>query len=136
MNQEPGKEVAMHPKRPLARFRIMYFICLPNLLLPFAIVPLVPSNLHVAETDEDLMYINVYFEWMPPVGQGPAFVVEYYQLSVESNSSYYTTDVATSRSNTSLEYNVNFTVSVISVNCAGQSKHLVLTEVLFSKLTH
>lgn len=82
------------------------------------------------------MHINVFFEWMPPVGHGPAFIVEYYQLSVKSNSSYYTTNVTTNRSNTSLEYNMNFTVSVISGNCAGQSEQLVLTEVLFGKLIH
>lgn len=93
--------------------------------------PSPPINLQVAETLEDISYINVYFDWEPPLGKGPQFIVESYQFTTVSNSSDYTTDVTSSTSNVTLEYNEEFTVSVVSVNCAGQSEPITLTKVIF-----
>lgn len=69
------------------------------------------------------------------MGEGPEFVVESYILYIVSDYySYYTTnDIYSTKSNLSLEYNMVYTVSIVSRNCAGRSEPLSISNILFGE---
>ena len=99
--------------------------------------PLAPINLNISDTVESTEDIRVFFEWEAPSGSGPAFLVQGYSIFITSelesyifNFSYTITNL-----NITLNYNVNYTTSVISNNCAGESTAAMLHNILFSELT-
>jgi DNA-dependent RNA polymerase auxiliary subunit epsilon len=60
-------------------------------------------------------------------------MIESYKLFIASNSTNHTIHTPTTSLYASLAYNVEFAISVASVNYAGQSEHLALTKIIFGK---
>ena len=108
----------------------MWRFCSPVL------VPLPPTSIKVIRTIENADNVTVFFEWTSPMGEGSAYAVESYIFSVSSasNADYYAANnISTSSTNTILEYNMDYEVFVTSVNCAGQSEPLSITNIHFGK---
>lgn len=82
--------------------------------------------------------ITIFFEWEPPVGRGPEYLIEYYELSVTStnDSAIAFSVVSYTFWNVTLNYNLDYEASVVSVNCAGRSEPVELTTVYFSKFSY
>lgn len=99
------------------------------------IVPLPPINLSISEEYEDKQNITVTFEWNPANGTGAEYFVESYSVSLSSELEeyYYQESIHLEAINLTLDYNVNYTATVVSLNCAGESIPTLLHGVLFSK---
>ncbi len=80
------------------------------------------------------MNIQIFFEWETPSGIGPEFFIQSYNISILSSEygyNSYNVTSATTTLNVTLNYNVDFTASVVSVNCAGESEPLILSDIRF-----
>lgn len=99
------------------------------------IEPLPPTSLNITTRIERTSDTNVFFEWEPPTGSGPEYVIESYDISVMSEFGYdYINDTVSSPTwNTTLEYNEKYSVAVVSINCAGESEPIELEDILFSE---
>ena len=75
------------------------------------------------------MDITVHYEWDPPVGGGPEAIVDYYNVTITPTPlSNLTSNLVYSTSwNVTLKYNVQYTTSTTSLNCAGESFPIVHT---------
>lgn len=86
--------------------------------------------------NDDMFTTNITFEWNPPPGNGVQTVVDKYvfaiypQLLSSTTSNFvYSTNLTVTQ-----EYNVDYTATLIAVNCAGESDPVTLSNVKFSKL--
>lgn len=80
--------------------------------------------------------IIVSIAWKQPTGSGPEYFVESYGISVisETTPNNINGTVGYTFWNTTLEYNVRYTVSVMSINCAGMSDPIMSEGIMFGKL--
>ena len=69
------------------------------------------------------MDVTVHYEWDPPMGSGPEAIIDYYNIMItpEPVLNYTSNVIDSTSSNVTLDYNVQYTISVTSVNCAGKS---------------
>ena len=104
-------------------------------------MPLPATELVVTKNYEELvMFTTVALSWLWPQGSGPEYVIESYQVLVTSqpDTRLYWTDIVSSEvnfSNVSLEYNMEYTISVISLNCAGKSSPISIFNIMYGKLS-
>ena len=98
-------------------------------------VPLTPSGFNISGLFDAILNTTVRFEWDPPQGRGPEAVVDFYQISIVPKPlSHAITSVAYSILwNATIAYNMEYTVSITAVNCAGESNPFVLSGLEFSK---
>lgn len=82
---------------------------------------------------EDDLHITVQFEWDPPLGSGPEFVVDGYQLLILAETDSVDVNVSSASWNITLDYNVEYTASISSINCVGESSQVILRNILFGK---
>lgn len=98
--------------------------------------PLPPTDLKITNTFEGDLNITVQFEWDPSLS-APEFAVDGYQLSLTADADFFldsTNFSASSASlNVTLDYNVEYMASVISINCVGESTEVSLHNILFGK---
>lgn len=99
----------------------------------FTLDPLAPTNFNITKTFEENLNISVQFEWGSPLGSGPEFVVDGYQLSVTAETDSVDVNVTSDSWNMTLDYNVEYSASISSVNCVGESSRVLLHNVLFGK---
>lgn len=97
------------------------------------IVPLPPIVLSIVGEFEHKQNITVTLEWDQPNGTGAEFFIESYSISLSPQLEVYTY-IFMKTLNVTLDYNVNYTAAVVSVNCAGESSPILLHNLLFSKL--
>ncbi len=79
----------------------------------------------------------VTFQWDLPLGGGtPAFIVDSYLIVVapEPLSNPSSNVVFVSTWTVTLEYNIEYTVTIMAVNCVGESDPLVISDILYSEL--
>ena len=92
-------------------------------------MPLAPTNFNITEQYDGIRDATITLNWSPP--QGGA-IVEYYNITVTPSrpvsSMLYAPPV-----NVTLDYNVEYNISIASVNCAGESELSVLTGIEFGK---
>ena len=97
--------------------------------------PLPPIYFRIMDKTEAQMTITVTFKWDSPRGLGPEVVVEYYKITVATPKSLPTTYTVYSLSwKVPLNYNTQYTISIVSVNCLGES-YQVTRHLEFSMLT-
>ena len=98
-------------------------------------VPLTPSGFNTSGRLDAIMNTIIKFEWDPPQGRGPDAVVDFYSISILPRPlSHFITSVAYSTAwNATIAYNVEYTVSITAVNCAGESNPFILPELEISK---
>ena len=98
-------------------------------------VPLAPSNFNIVERYDEVLNTTVAFEWDPPQGSGPERVVNNYTISITPRPvSHPIVSVVTSRFlNVTLNYNVEYTATVIAENCAGISSETVIRDIEYCK---
>ena len=77
--------------------------------------------------------ITITISWNRPNGTGAEFFVEYFKVLVFQPSGFlHLTDKISSEFKVvTLDYNVNYTVNVYSVNCEGESYPLSLHSIFF-----
>ncbi len=75
--------------------------------------------------------IKITFEWDPPLGSGPEVIVDNYTISITSIpvSQPIKSVGLSSPWNVTLNYNINYTATIIAVNCAGESNRLQLNNI-------
>ena len=96
--------------------------------------PLPPTNFRITETLEGISDIEVYFEWDNPLGNGPEFIVENYTLQINSSRGLHTVrEVYSTISSFTLEYNMQYRVGIMSVNCVGESTPSFIESVNFGE---
>lgn len=99
--------------------------------------PLPPTNFDITNTFEGTSNITVQFEWDPPLGSGSEFVVDSYQLSVIADTDFALDStnfsVSSASLNVTLDYNVEYLASIISINCVGESTEVLQHNILFGK---
>lgn len=96
--------------------------------------PLAPTNFSITNKFEGIQNITAEFEWNPPLGSGPEYVVDGYQLSVMTDTDIVEALYVLSTSwNMILDYNVEYAVSIVSINCVGNSNEVTLRNILFGK---
>ncbi len=100
------------------------------------IEPHSPVSFNISDTVEAMENIRVFFEWEPPLGIGPGYFIQGYNVSIVTESSYisYNFTYAITNLNVTLNYNVEYTASVVAINCAGESLPLILSDILFGEL--
>ena len=59
-------------------------------------------------------------EWNPPVNNGGADIRDY-TVSVSPSTQLSATVVTSTNVNVTAEFNVNYTLSIVATNCAGNS---------------
>lgn len=81
------------------------------------------------------MDITVDFDWAHPQGSGPEAIVDYYIISISPNPLSHpgSNNVSSPPWNVTVGYNVDHTVNITAVNCAGNSDTLVSSNVRFGK---
>ena len=94
-------------------------------------MPLPPSRFDIIQIDEGFLDVTVYIVFDPPVESGP---VDYYEVTIVPKplSQPTSTFVYFTPWNVTLDFDVEYTASVISVNCFGKSLPLV-KNISFSK---
>ena len=83
-----------------------------------------------------MAYVEVFFKWIAPLGIGPGYFIQNYSVNIVSETESYSYNFASAVTtlNASLNYNVNYTASVVAINCAGESDPLVLSNIFYGKL--
>ena len=91
-----------------------------------SLAPTSPVNFSIMDTVESMANILVFIDWEAPLGIGPAFFIQSYNVIISSDLEYYTYNIPyTSTSlNVTLNYNVKYAVSISSISCAGESEPL------------
>ena len=97
--------------------------------------PLPPTHIYANRTRQQPQNIIVSIEWRRPVGVGPEYFIQSFVIYIESETGLFSrSDTVTSTSwDVTLNYDTNYTVSVISVNCAGISDMIILEDIRFGK---
>ena len=101
--------------------------------------PLPPVSFNITGTEESTENIEVFFAWEAPSGDiGPEFFIQSYNISVMSESEYYSYTVTPTNTalNFTLNYNVNYTALAVAINCAGESEPFILSNIFFGELTN
>ena len=98
-------------------------------------VPLAPSNFNIAGRYDDVLNTTVTFKWDPPQGSGPETVVNSYTISITPRPvSHPRVNTVTSRFlNVTLNYNVEYTATIIAENCAGISSVSMIHNIEYCK---
>lgn len=106
-----------------------------KILMLICIVPLIPFGFMFTQQFDTLVNTTITFEWDPPQGSGPEAVVDYYVITISpSPLSHPGTNMVESPPwNVTLSYNVEHTVNITAVNCAGNGDTFVLSNVRFGK---
>ena len=101
----------------------------------FSSVPLPPANFTITREYHTTSNITITFEWDPPQGSGPEVIVDSYEISVTPSPLSYSTPVTINSTtwNTTLNFNIAYVATIISINCAGAGKPLSLQSIEFSK---
>ena len=101
-------------------------------------MPLSPTDLMISDEHESKQNITVTISWNKPNGAGGEYFVEYFKILVfEPDGFLHHTDKLSSEFEVvTLDYNVNYTVNVSSVNCEGESYPLSLHNIFFGQLIH
>lgn len=100
-------------------------------------VPALPINFNVSAQNDTLFNTTVTFRWDPPPGSGVKTIVDKYIFSIYPLSLSHPTSnfVYSEVVDVTLEYNLEYTATLIAVNCAGESDYpVLLPNVEFSKL--
>ena len=103
----------------------------------FLLVPIAPTLDGIITSYNATVSAIVTFQWSLPLGGGtPAFIVDSYLIVVApeplSHPSSNVVNVPTWT--VFLEYNVEYTVTIMAVNCVGESDPLVISDILYSEL--
>ncbi len=74
---------------------------------------------------------TITFTWNPPPGSGPEAIVDNYTISIEpAPISHSMTSVGLSSPwNVTLNYNVEYSATIIAINCAGESDSSTLNDI-------
>jgi hypothetical protein len=99
-------------------------------------VPDIPVNFNISAQNDALLNTTVTFTWDPPPGTGVKTILDNYVLSVvpQSLSHPASNFVYSDIINVTLKYNLEYTATLIAVNCAGNSNPpAILTNLEFSK---
>ena len=106
-----------------------------TLLAFFPSVPLPPGNFTITREYHTASNITVTFEWDPPQGNGPEVTVDSYEISVTPSPLSHSTPITINSTiwNTTLNFNIAYVATIISINCAGAGKPLTLQNIGFSK---
>jgi hypothetical protein len=82
-----------------------------------------PTNLRITKEYYEKTSLTVTLEWDTPQGMDPVATVDYYTFTFFPPLMSQSGPI-TSPWNATLQYNVNYSISVASENCAGQSTTL------------
>ncbi len=109
--------------------------CVCSKYIIITIVPLTPTGLQVVMEYYTVEDNTVTFAWDPPPGSGPEAIVDNYTISIMPIPvSHSITSVGLSSPwNVTLNYNVNYTATIIALNCAGMSDSLELISIEYGK---
>ena len=100
------------------------------------IVPLKPTGFNTLMKHDNSLDTIVTFQWNPPQGSGPETVVDSYKISITPRPvSHPVLNVVsyTTSWNVTLYLNVEYSVTIIAVNCAGDSSSFTLRDIKFSE---
>ena len=88
----------------------------------------------------DAMHYNttIAFQWDPPQGTGPEAIVDSYDILITPTPlSHPSFNLLMSTAwNVTLSYNVEYTIYISAVNCAGESSPAILPNIEFSEYDH
>ena len=81
-----------------------------------------------------ILNYTISLQWNPPEGSGPAAVVDKYILSLTPKSVSHPifNEIYSTIWSVTLNYNTVYTATITAVNCAGESKTLVLPDIQYS----
>ena len=100
------------------------------------IVPLTPTKLFISKSYMKEDSITVTLEWDQPIGVGPEYLVEGYRVLLLNGSEIPISETQIiTKINLTLDYGINYTAAVISINCIGESLPLLLTDIIISMLS-
>ena len=97
--------------------------------------PLTPTGFNVKRVYEETSNTTVTLEWDLPQGSGAEAIVDFYNISITPRPLSHPkwNAVYSAPWNVTLSYNVEYTVTITAVNCAGESNTVVLPNVEYSK---
>ena len=103
-----------------------------SLLLPI-IVPNQPSHFDIIKEYHTVSNVTVTFKWSPPQGYGPEVIVDGYKIIITpAPLSHPTSNIITALIwNVTLEFNVIYNATIISINCAGFGSPYSLHNIIF-----
>lgn len=103
-----------------------------------SVVPFTPMGFNTTEEYETPFNITFTLYWDPPSHRGVGSIVDYYIVMMTPQSlSHPISNIFTHPSvNVTLSYNVHYTTTIASVNCAGQSPPDMLTITDTGKSVH
>ena len=89
----------------------------------FNTVPLPPTDFSIVEEYHDNMETTVLLGWNPPQGSGPEFIVQNYSVEISPAPPYHPGVVILSSPpwNVTLLQNIEYTINITAMNCAGKS---------------
>ena len=100
------------------------------------IVPLKPTGFNTSMKHDNSLDTIVTFQWNPPQGSGPETIVDSYKISITPRPvSHPVLNVVsyTTSWNVTLYFNVEYSATIIAVNCAGDSSPFTLHDIKFSE---
>lgn len=82
------------------------------------------------------MNVRVTFEWRLPQATGPEVIVDYYRVIVSPSPLSHPSSnmVFSSQWNVTLDYNTEYTVTILTINAAGNSTPFSLANIEIGKL--
>ena len=98
------------------------------------LAPLSATNFEVKESYTAASNI-ITLGWDPPHGSGPEAIIHYYKIVITPEPLSHPNPIivyATSW-NVTVEFNVQYSVTLITVNCEGESNPLALNTYIFGK---
>lgn len=103
-------------------------LCHALTVLMLSLVPPSPNDFRVSQGVEIDDYIISTFEWNPPVSR---IIVDFYRISISPQPLSHPTSNLINASSTSwdvtLDASTIYTVSIIAINCAGESTEATIT---------
>ena len=105
--------------------------------LSIYIVPLMPTGFNTSVKYDNSLDTIVIFLWDPPQGNGPEAVVDSYKISITPRPvSHPVLNVVsyTTSWNVTLYFNVEYSATIIAVNCEGDSSPFTLYDIKYSEL--
>ena len=82
-----------------------------------------------------MMETTVTLDWDPPQGTGPESVVDNYTVSISPAPPYEleSTTVQLPPWNVTLDHNIQYSISLTTTNCIGESNASAIITIRFSK---
>ena len=135
-SESTGREVGvLHLACKLFDIRIHGAMVSFIIILMNAAPPSHPDNLHITGIDKDLFYATINLQWNPPSNHSIS-IINYVIFIHFSSSDMWKTTTESTAVVLKVPYNINFTISVAAVNCAGSGVPAQLKTLSIGKSIH